>query len=124
MAFMSKEHKARIAAELKTIMPKNWKYSLAVRHHAEIVMTIQSAPVDLLAAAGKPDAQEIRLTRYFKGSEVFKNDQELAELFDKIRDALNMGNYDRSDIMTDYFEVGHYMSLHIGHWQKPFKIAA
>lgn len=124
MAFMSKEHKARIAAELKTIMPHGWKYSLAIRHHMEIVMTIQSAPVDLLAAAGKPDAKELSFTRYFRASEVFKNDPELAELFQKIRDALDLDNHDRSDLMTDYFDVGHYMTINIGKWDKPFKIAA
>lgn len=124
MAHMTKEHKARIAAELKKIMPKNWKYSLAVRHHSEIVMTIQSAPVDILAAAGKPDAKEMSLTRYFRASELFKRDPELAELFQKIRDALDLDNHDRSDLMTDYFDVGHYLTINIGKWDKPFQIAA
>ncbi|WP_031571815.1 hypothetical protein [Acidithiobacillus thiooxidans] len=124
MAHMTKDHKARIAAELKKFMPKNWKYSLAIRHHSEIVMTIQSAPVDILAAAGKPDAKEMSLTRYFRASELFKSNPELAELFQKIRDALDLDNHDRSDLMTDYFDVGHYLTINIGKWDKPFQIAA
>ncbi|MBU2843545.1 hypothetical protein [Acidithiobacillus thiooxidans] len=124
MAHMTKEHKARIAAELKKFMPKNWKYSLAIRHHAEIVMTIQSAPIDILAAAGKPDAKEMSLTRYFRASELFKSNPELAELFQKIRDALDLDNHDRSDLMTDYFDVGHYLTINIGKWNKPFTLAA
>jgi hypothetical protein len=34
--------------------------------------------------------------------------------------ALNCDNYDNSDSMTDYFDVGHYVDLNIGKWDKPF----
>jgi len=34
--------------------------------------------------------------------------------------ALNLDNYDRSDSMTDYFDVGHYVNINIGRWNKPF----
>ena len=48
MAYMNQEKKAKIAAALKTVVPKGWKYSLAVRNHSSIVMNIKSAPVDLV----------------------------------------------------------------------------
>jgi phenolic acid decarboxylase len=44
MAYVNQEKKAKI---LKKVMPKGWKYSLAVRNHSTIVCTIKSAPVDL-----------------------------------------------------------------------------
>ncbi len=31
-------------------------------------------------------------------------------------------NWDKSDPMTDYFNVHHYLSLEIGRWDKPFKM--
>jgi hypothetical protein len=34
---------------------------------------------------------------------------------------MNTGNWNRSDIMTDYFDVGHYIDLTFGTWDKPFQ---
>ncbi|OCX76816.1 hypothetical protein A6O26_20755 [Acidithiobacillus thiooxidans] len=124
MAIMTQEKKATIATELKKFMPKDWKYSLSVRHHSEIVMIIRSAPIDLLEASGLAGDKECRVSRYFRPAELFPKNPELAELFGKIKDALNLGNYDKSDVMTDYFDVGHYVDLRIGKWDKPFQIAA
>ena len=40
----------------------------------------------------------------------------LLELFQ----AMNKGNHDNSDIMTDYFDVGWYVDVNIGKWDKPY----
>jgi hypothetical protein len=34
--------------------------------------------------------------------------------------AMNEGNWDRSDIQTDYFDVGWWVSIGIGRWNKPY----
>jgi hypothetical protein len=39
---------------------------------------------------------------------------------EEIRNAMNVGNWDKSDIMTDYFNVGWYISIKIGKWNKPY----
>ena len=31
-------------------------------------------------------------------------------------------NWDRSDIMTDHFDVGYYLDVHIGKYDKPFQV--
>lgn len=49
MAYMNQEKKAAIAAELKKVMPPDWKYSLRVQNHSTLVCCIKSAPIDLLA---------------------------------------------------------------------------
>ena len=51
MAYMNQEKKARIAAALKTVIPPTWKWSLGVRNHSTITLTIASAPVDLCGEA-------------------------------------------------------------------------
>jgi hypothetical protein len=35
---------------------------------------------------------------------------------------MNTGNWDESDIQTDYFNVGWYVDVKIGSWQKPYKV--
>lgn len=117
MAHMNQEKKAKIAAVLKNVVPKGWKYSLAVRDYSVIEMTISAAPIDLLAAVGQTKASSYCFAIKTKVAEV-------TETFEKIFNALNTDNYNRSDIMTDYFDVGHYVCLNIGKWNKPFKLAA
>lgn len=124
MAYMSQEKKATIAAELKKVIPSSWKWSLAVRHHSSIRLVISAAPIDLIGEHIKNEyitgketylqLNEYHLEHAYKG--------ELLAIFTKIKEALNIGNWDKSDIMTDYFDVGHYVDLHIGRWDKPFQV--
>ena len=38
--------------------------------------------------------------------------------------AMNDGNWDKSDIQTDYFNVGWYVDVNIGKWNKPYALEA
>jgi hypothetical protein len=33
---------------------------------------------------------------------------------------MNDGNWDKSDIQSDYFNVGWYVDVNIGKWNKPY----
>jgi hypothetical protein len=33
---------------------------------------------------------------------------------------MNAGNHNRSDAMTDYFDVGWYVDVNIGKWNQPY----
>ena len=122
MAWMNQERKTALAAGLKKIMPKGWKYSLAVRHHSTLVLTISEAPIDLVAQSlcsdeqkkrGYIDVNQYRIDGVFSGK--------LLKTFKAIRDAMMVGNHDNSDPMTDYFDVGWYIAINVGKWDKPFR---
>jgi len=132
MAYMSQEKKAEIAANLKKIMPRDWKWSLSVRHHSTLVLTIQEAPVDLIgeyaanakANEYKPDDYWTREHTHLQVNTQYINGHfqgKRLELFEKIKTAMMDGNHDRSDIMTDYFDVGWYIDINFGRWNKPFR---
>jgi hypothetical protein len=36
--------------------------------------------------------------------------------------AMNNGNHDNSDIQSDYFDVGWYIDVNIGQWNKPYAL--
>ena len=125
MAYMNQEQKAKIASELKKVMPADWKYSLSVHHHSTIVLTISAAPVDLIAQMKMNLERGCNHKDYVQVNHYHLDKQfagELLETFRKIRQALNTDNYDRSDIQTDYFEVGHWVNINIGRWNKPFQV--
>lgn len=122
MAYMSQEKKAVIAALLKPVMPKDWKYSLKVHHHSSLICTVYSAPVDVLSKVADPSLH--RDNHYSVNVYWYKThitDEELREQVGKIIDVLNHGNWNRSDAMSDYFDVGHYIELTFGNWEKPFQ---
>lgn len=124
MAYVNQDKKAKIAAALKAVVPSGWKYSLAVRHHSTIVMTVASAPFDLIGAFKGSEhfdpktAKHHQVNPYHYRSHM--DDECVADVFERIFDALNIDNHDRSDVMTDYFDVGHYVELNLGRWDKPF----
>ena len=131
MAYIDQVKKQKIAAALKLVVPSGWKYSLAVRNHLTISMTIIAAPVDLIAEANRVSAERAaqrgdqphQIRTHVQLNERHPEsfaDGALLETFRKISAALNTDNHDRSDIMTDYFDVGHYVDLQIGRWDRPF----
>lgn len=137
MAHMNQEKKKIIAAALKKVVPADWKYSLRVCS-STIYMTIKSAPFDLLDFSSR----EHKCFREVKGVMVDVTSQNSKErgfaeiheyhpeynysgktlnIIKKIIGALSTNNFDRSDLMSDYFDVGHYVSLYIGmSSEKPF----
>ncbi len=130
MAFMSQEKKTKIAAKLKDIVPKDWKWSLRVHHHSTIIFTVMAGPKALteIPAGFSHGEHHPARTEPYRQINVYGDHltnsfapgpvQDLAK---KIVAALNTDNFDESDAQTDYFHVGHYVSFHVGRWDKPFK---
>lgn len=124
MAYVNKEKKAKIVSAVKAVLPKGWKVTFAVRHYSTIVCTIRSAGVNLAhefpdqVSDGKLDNLDVR---NYHIRDVAKRNQNLSITLQNIMDALNTDNHDNSDAMTDYFDVGHYVDLRFGEWDKPFK---
>lgn len=126
MAYMNQEKKKIIKEELKKVVPENWKFSLSVLHQSKIVFKLKSADVDILQNIaenidsenhysldkGYFDINPYYLDRQFSG--------EVLENMEKIKKALYVINHDNSDIMTDYFDVGYYVDMCIGDYDKPF----
>lgn len=132
MAYMNQELKAKIAANLKKVVPEGWKYSLAVRNHSTIVFTLRQAPVDILGNIreaiavkdfGNSYGSKVEVGLYWQVNSYYLESQFSGEVRDvmlKIQEALNDGNWDKSDIQTDYFNVGWYVDINIGRWDEPF----
>lgn len=120
MAYMNQEKKAVIAKRLKEVMPKHVKYSLRVKDHSAIVMTIRESKVDLLEGIDSDDGYA-RVNHYWLDRE-FGHNPEALEILKKANDALIYDNFNDSDIQTDYHSVGHYIEIHIGCYDRPFKV--
>jgi hypothetical protein len=134
MAYVSQELKAKIAPKIKAILAKNGlKGTLAVRNHSTLVLNIKSGKIDFIknfnetvqTQYGQPvrftpatdsiDVNPYHFRSHFSG----KAKQALEQLIA----AMNNGNHDNSDIQTDYFDVGWYVDVNIGKWNKPYELS-
>lgn len=133
MAYMNQERKKAFAVELKKALKGTGiKYTLGVHHHSTIRMTIQSGPIDFFTNYYETvkDKGQYRETVRMPEKHMQINDFWYQEHFTgkaldvlkKIITILNTGNYNRSDIQSDYFDVGWYLSVNIGKWDKPYQL--
>jgi hypothetical protein len=123
MAYMNQEKKAKIAPAVKAILKKyNVKASLAVSNHMTLVLNVKQGPIDFINDFGNSeDAAKfgIQVNPYhykshFTGKSV--------KFLEEVITAMNVGNHDRSDIQSDYFDVGWYVDVNIGKWNKPYAL--
>lgn len=136
MAYMSQDTKKRIAANVKPILKKyGIKGSLAVRNHSTLVLNIREGVIDFIrnsneTCAADPyqvahgvqpsrdhiDVNPYHYTKHFSGVALY--------FLDEVMRAMNTGNHNRSDVQTDYFDVGWYVDINIGRWDTPYKFTA
>ena len=121
MAYMNQEKKAKIAPAVKAILKKyNVKASLAVRNHSTLVLNVKQGSIDFIKDYGdSEDATKfgIQVNPYhYKSHFTGKSVKFLSEVIP----AMNAGNHDNSDAMVDYFDVGWYVDVNIGKWNKPY----
>jgi hypothetical protein len=123
MAYMSQEKKAKIAPVIKAICKKyGVKASLAVRNHSTLVLNVKSGSIDFIkdffidesAAKFGIQVNPYHYKSHFTGKSV--------KFLSEVIPAMNSGNHDNSNAMIDYFDVGWYVDVNIGKWNKPYTL--
>lgn len=124
MAFMSQDKKKSIVALAKPILKKyGIKATFAVDNHSTIVCNISKGGIDFIGNANEmvgsdhyKDNLQVNPYHYRKS---FSGDA--LNFLSELIPVLNSGNWDKSDIQTDYFDVGWYVDVNIGKWNKPYQ---
>lgn len=141
MAYMNQEKKKVLAPAIKAVLKKyGMKGTIGVRHHSSLVVNIKSGDLDLIGSAQRYNDYRAQMrgeTPYQVGKYLQVNqfhaanwsreigDEEIANFYDELVDAMNgrgasVQNHNNSDIMTDYFDVGWYLDINVGDWDKPY----
>ena len=114
MAYITKEQIKEKKQKIVDAFPRKdgWKFSVHNNHYSQISVTILEGPVEFNF---ENDSRHIQINKFnpkwYWNSGILKF----------IINIINEGNYNNSDSMTDYFDVGWYTSLEIGQWDKPYK---
>jgi hypothetical protein len=115
MAYMPQELKKALVKEARKVIPKNWKVSFAVRHLIALVVTVSAAPIPSADVVGGGELGDIN---HYYPENALAGDT--LKTVSAILEAVNQKNYDNSDMQADYFDVGYYVTLRFGKWDKPF----
>lgn len=127
MAYMSQENKKRIVALAKPILKKyGVKATFRVNNHTSLECNIKSGPIDFIKIYNdnhnRPENYErthIQVNHYYINNYF---DGDAAKFLNEIKDVMMSGNHDNSDAMVDYFDVGWYIHINIGKWNKPYQL--
>ncbi len=138
MAYMSQENKKALAPQIKAVLKKyNMKGTIGVRHYSTLVVNVKSGaldiignmmeniPVDHFYTENAVTPTSIQVNTYHIGSSYTGK---VADFLTELKDAMmstedgSVANHDNSDIMTDYFDVGWYIDINVGKYDKPYEL--
>lgn len=122
MAYISKEEKNVKAVLLRALGKKHGvKLTVARDHYSTIVLNIASGKIDFFKDFQLKDDYEnltyLNVNKYYIKDHFTGSSKEFLLAAHAI---LNDGNHNKSDIMTDYFDVGFYIDIRIGRYNKPY----
>jgi hypothetical protein len=136
MAFMNQTKKQTIANQLKPIFKKyGLKATLAVDNHSTLVINIAKSSHDFIKNYNqtlKEKSVGETIDTFYPDNYMSVNnywyDQQFTgtckQILDEIIKTANSAgqNYNKSDIMSDYHDVGFYLDVNIGKWNKPYEV--
>lgn len=137
MAYMSQEMKKELAPMIKAVLNKyGVKGSISVDHHSSLVVTLKEGVLDFIGQANEDNKvlcerrgqvfyeikNEYQANPYYAHE---SGSKKIGSFFKELVAAMNgqgskVANHDNSDIQSDYFDVGWYISINVGKWNKPY----
>lgn len=136
MAYITTEQVKEKRAAIKAAFPLalGWKFSITKDGNSTINVSILQTPCELRASntidengnsisINSWDGQIVSRRYGYQVNEYSDALNSIGkEVVSELYDILNNGNHDKSDSMTDYFDVGWYQYVQIGHWQKGYEV--
>ena len=141
MAYMNQDKKKSMMPQIKAVLKKyDMKGSVSVNNHSTLVVSLKSGSLDLIAAANKYNEKVCEWRGWARStiSDYYQinpyhcvdnmreiEEEKIADFYEELLGAMNgvgskYSNHDNSDIQTDYFDVGWYVDVNAGIWNKPY----
>lgn len=125
MAYMSQERKKAIVAKCKPILKKYGVKATFSTDRSSLNCNIKSSKIDFIGEynSERESNPSYRPTTYMDINVYHYRSHftgKALEFLEELIPAMNEGNHDNSDIQTDYFDVGWYVHVKIGKWDKPY----
>lgn len=124
MAYMSQKRKKELMPGIKKVLAKyGVKATFRVRH-GTLVATIREGGIDFINDFKVTTDQWGNKSEFHYQTNEYHLDKSWTgpalSFLQELKAAMKDGNWDNSDIMTDYFDVGWYIDMNIGDYNKPY----
>lgn len=132
MAYMNVERKRKLAPKIKQICKKyGIRGTLAINNNSTLVLNIKSGKIDFIGnhneICGKNDHMVSRgftpVKNYLQVNEYWYHEHfsgKAKAFLGEVISAMNIGNHDNSRPEIDHFDVGWYVNINVGKWNKPY----
>jgi hypothetical protein len=133
MSYMNQERKAELAPGIKSVLKKyGVKGTIGVRDHSTLVVNLKGGKLNILENWYQTATKYSEVNNY--GDKIERREYldvnhhwidegysgQVKEFLNELKDAMMVGNWDRCDIRTDYFDIGWYIDINVGQWNKPY----
>jgi predicted ATP-binding protein involved in virulence len=118
MAYINSEEVKQIRNKLKTEFPQ-LKFSVVNEHSMSVSVSIMKSNIDfqdILKGDTDKSINHYHIDQYGKHKPMF------LKMIDIIQNGSDKKWYNKSDSMTDYFDVAFYFDLNIGRWDRPYEL--
>lgn len=132
MAYMSQDRKKELAPGIKAVLKKyGMKGTIGVDNRSTLVVNLRAGKIDFIADMIKkesdlPHIEKMREAGLNMRVNEYWYDKQYAgkalEFLSELIPAMMKGNYDNSDVQSDYHDVGWYIAINVGRWGKPYQL--
>lgn len=125
MAYMDQEHKKELLPGIKAVLEKyDMKATVAVRHHSTLIVNLRSGQINFKRERVVKHDLRDRPFDYQVNTYWIEDHWagEALNFLTELKAAMNVGNFDKSDLQTDYFHVGWYIEINIGKYDKAYEL--
>lgn len=143
MAYVSADLVKTVRAKIKPVLAKHGlKGTVSGTGKGTLSLNISAGKVDFIGSHYRHAMAEgcVRYGHYLTRDEIQEEwdqckcmainpywyqehfQQKEVEILRELMAILQEGNWDKSDIMSDYFNVGWYVDINIGKWDKPYEL--
>jgi hypothetical protein len=114
MAYITTEEVKEKRDLIKKAFPakEGWKFSVTREHHSSIVISLMQYPDSYNFGQSYQQINHYHLDNCGLGDDE-------KEVLKKVNEIAHIGWWDKSDIMTDYFNTAFYVNLQIAKWDRP-----
>jgi len=129
MAYVSQEDKKGLAVGIKEVL-KNYgvKGSISIQNYSTLVVKLSKGGLDIIGNYNKvTDPEYVRnyidVNTYWIESHYSDDVKDFLVDLKAVMNGVDTANenYDNSDVMTDYFDVGWYIDIRVGAYDKPYE---
>ena len=125
MAYIRQEDKKKLAPEIKKVLKEyGMKGSIRIDNHSTLVVNLKEGVLDLIGDYDSDYERDYLPVNTYHCVEWAKSPV-IKSFYDALIKAMKGDDwYNKSDYMTDYFDIAYYININVGQWNKPYVLTA